>query len=553
MLASLKKKLINHGYVRDEQGSLIVFVLVVFSAMFLVGGTAVDLARHENLRSSMQYNLDRAVLAAASLKQVQDPDTVVQDYMSKVVTIEEFSVDVTSVVATNARTVSATATAILDTWFLSMAGINEMPITARSAASERIPNLEISLVLDVSGSMSGSKLSNLKTAAKEFVTTMMTGVDPDSVTISVVPFNQNVAPTDSIFNRLNIDQTQTLSNCLDFSDASFGDVEIDPTVKQKQGVYTALYGSFKDFDDGYETCVGGEKFEILAYGSDKSKLHTKIDNLATTGWTAAHLGMKWGLALLDPKFQSVADGMIADGEISAGLAGIPAAYEDHETLKVVILMGDGANTYEFRFKDDYRTQYSDLWEVVEEEPGAFTHLTYNGRTYTGSSYERYCGQYGIICHYGDPVEVINFFLNKPSNGQFYDITDKSWLTSVVFNLLKVALGTTSYRRLPWDEAWGQMPAEYYDQITGSNSFNDLVNVSSRQTSEADAVLSTSCTAAEDAGIIVYTIGYETNSTTSRKLKDCASTESHYYPAAGTDITTVFASIAASIQKLKLTQ
>lgn len=550
MLASLKKKLVDHGYIRDEKGSIIVFVLVVFSAMFLVGGTAVDLARHENLRSTLQYNLDRAVLAAASLKQIRDPDTVVQDYMSKVVTIEAFTIDVTSVVATNARTVSATATANLSTWFLSMAGINEMPITARSAASERIPNLEISLVLDVSGSMNGSKLRNLKSAAKEFVTTMMTGVDPDSVTISVVPFNQNVAPSDSIVKHLNVDLTQTVSNCLDFSDASFEDVAIDPTVQQRQGVYTTLYGSFQNLSDDSETCVLGEKFEILAYASDESKLHTKIDDLSTTGWTAAHLGMKWGVALLDPKFQSVANGMISDGEINAGLAGIPAQYDDHETLKVVILMGDGANTYEFRFKDDYRTNSSDLWEIVDDEPGVFTHLTYNGRTYTGSSYERYCGQSGITCFYSEPV---NFFLNRQSNGKFYDISKNNWLSSKDFNLLKVAKGTRSYRQLPWDEAWSKMPAQYYDSVTGSNSLNDLVNGSSRQTDDADKVLSKSCSAAEYAGIIVYTIGYETNYSTSKKLMDCASTESHYYPAAGTDISTVFASIAASIQKLKLTQ
>ena len=553
MLASLKKKLVGYGYKSDETGSVIVFVLVVFSAMFLVGGTAVDLARHENLRSSIQYNLDRAVLAAASLKQTQDPDTVVQDYMSKVVTIDAFTVNVESIVATNARTVSATATANLDTWFLSMAGIDEMPITAKSAASERIPNLEISLVLDVSGSMAGSKLRNLKTAAKEFVTTMLTGVDPDTVSISVVPFNHNVTPPDSIFSRLNVAVTHTLSNCLDFSDASFSEVAIDPASSLKQGVFTALYGDFQDFNSSYETCMGESKYEIMPYESSESNLHTKIDSLGTSGWTAAHLGMKWGLALLDPSFRTIADGLIADGEINPGLAGIPADYTDHETLKVIILMGDGANTYEFRFKDEYRTGLSDLWEVVEEEPGAFTHLTYYGRTYTGSKYEKYCGQYGITCYYGDPVEVTNFYLRKPSTGSLFDISDNSWISSTVFNLIKTALGTVSYRQLPWDEAWGKMPAEYYDDITNENSFNDLVNVSSRNMSEADTVMSSACTAAENAGIVVYTIGYETNNTTSQKLKDCASTESHFYPAAGTDITTVFASIAASIQKLKLTQ
>jgi hypothetical protein len=61
-----------------------------------------------------------------------------------------------------------------------------------------------------------------------------------------------------------------------------------------------------------------------------------------------------------------------------------------------------------------------------------------------------------------------------------------------------------------------------------------------------------CDAAMASGVIVYAIGFETDSSTSQKLEDCASTPSHYYNAEGTQISTVFAAIASSIQKLKLT-
>ena len=42
-------------------------------------------------------------------------------------------------------------------------------------------------MLDVLGSMDGTKLTNLKVAAKQFVTTLLTNADPDTVAISVVP------------------------------------------------------------------------------------------------------------------------------------------------------------------------------------------------------------------------------------------------------------------------------------------------------------------------------------------------------------------------------
>jgi len=80
---------------QNEDGSILIFVLVVFSTMFLVGGAAIDFARNETQRTTMQYNLDRAVLAAASLKQTKVPDDVVADYMSKVHSIEDISVATT--------------------------------------------------------------------------------------------------------------------------------------------------------------------------------------------------------------------------------------------------------------------------------------------------------------------------------------------------------------------------------------------------------------------------------------------------------------------------
>lgn len=553
MLASIKKKLAARGYVHDENGSIIVFVLVVFSAMFLVGGTAVDLARHENLRSSLQYNLDRAVLAAAALKQTQDPDVVVQDYMSKVTTIEDFTVSVTSTVALNSREVSATATANLDTWFLSMAGINTMPITATSKSEEKIPNLEISLVLDVSGSMGGSKLANLKVAAKEFVTTLLANAEDDTVAISIVPFNHNVAPSDDLFDNLTVSNLHNLSNCLVFSDTDFDSVSIDPTVSQTQAIYTSMYGTFQNFNDSYITCYSEEESQILAYSDNETALHGKIDGLQADGWTAAHLGMKWGLALVDPKFQSVVTSLVTDEKVDAGFAGIPVAYNEPQTKKVVVLMGDGANTWEFGFNNTYKNGLSDLWEVVEEEPGAFTHLTYYGRTYTGSGYERYCGYTGITCYYGDPIEVTNFYIDDPSGGYVYKVTDGTWITNTTFSSLTVGLnGVVAKDQLSWEQAWAHMPASYYDSVTGGSAVSNLSN-NGRDGTESDTAMAKSCTAARNANVIVYTIGYQTNTTTSNKLRDCASTASHYYDASGTQITSVFSAIATSIQRLKLTQ
>ena len=235
MLASLMNKFTKSNVNCDETGSIFCFTMVVFSIMVLCGGAAIDLVRYENSRSTLQNSLDRAVLAAASLKQVQAPEIVVTDYMSRILTNEPFELNITSDVADYSRRVSATATAEVDMWFLSMAGINKMPTKVSSSAQESKSNLEISLVLDVSGSIgSNNLLVNLKVAAKEFVNTMLADIEEDSVSISIIPFNSNTAPSQGLFDAINVLQTHDYTNCLDFTDASFAQAAIDPAVPVSQ-------------------------------------------------------------------------------------------------------------------------------------------------------------------------------------------------------------------------------------------------------------------------------------------------------------------------------
>jgi len=62
------------NFKRDERGAFSVFIIGIFTTMILVAGAAIDFVRFEAVRSSIQYNLDRAVLAAASMRQTQLPE-----------------------------------------------------------------------------------------------------------------------------------------------------------------------------------------------------------------------------------------------------------------------------------------------------------------------------------------------------------------------------------------------------------------------------------------------------------------------------------------------
>jgi uncharacterized protein YegL len=521
MLASLVTKLVNRRQKNDENGSIICFTMVVFSIMMLVGGAAIDLARYENSRATLQYNLDRAVLAAASLKQASDPQTVVDDYMSRITTNEPFEIHVTSSVADYSRRVAATATANIDMWFLSMAGINEMPAKVTSVAQEQKTQLEISLVLDVSGSMgSNNRLVNLKVAAKEFVDTLLADIEEDSVAISIVPFNSNTAPSQEVFDALNVAQTHNYTTCLDFEDASFEQAAIDPTTIVDQAMFTSYYGSFENAHLASSSCNDQGYFQIMPYASDAATLHAKIDSLQAAGNTAGHIGIKWGLALLDPQFQSVVDHLIDEDEISAGLTRMPVAYDDEETSKIIVMMSDGANTTEFRLGSAYNSGQSDLMEVAR-----------NGTA---------------------PLN----YLRATDGSQFYSVADEVWISQAAFE----ALDTTeanyqSTRRMDWPEAWGHMSTEYYRGVMNdAGPSNDFLSGTARNGWEADQMMEDSCDAAAVEGVSVYTIGFEMSSESAKtQLRECASSVSHFYDANGTQISEVFNSIAQSILKLKLTQ
>ena len=69
-------------FARNEDGAIVFFAVFVFLMMLIVAGIGIDVMRYERDRANMQYTLDRAVLAASSLGQRQDPETVVRDYLS---------------------------------------------------------------------------------------------------------------------------------------------------------------------------------------------------------------------------------------------------------------------------------------------------------------------------------------------------------------------------------------------------------------------------------------------------------------------------------------
>jgi hypothetical protein len=164
-----------------------------------ITGASVDIMYFETVRATMQTTMDRAVLAAADLDQEQDPNTVVRDYLAKA-GIEAVLDEVVPDEGLNYRTVEASGHADINTIFLHMMGMKQLTAPALSVAEEKIANVEISLVLDISGSMRGNnRMTNMRPAAQAFVNKVMTEQSNGVTTLNLVPFAGQVNPGDILF------------------------------------------------------------------------------------------------------------------------------------------------------------------------------------------------------------------------------------------------------------------------------------------------------------------------------------------------------------------
>lgn len=563
-----------HDFGRDEDGAVVAFTLFVLLLMLASGGIAIDMMRHEMERARLQNTSDSAVLAAAGAPYGSDPKGIVEDYFAKagmsqyLHEIDDDGIGEDDIVTTlNSSSVSISASLELDTYLMKLSGVDTLGATAASAAEMRIPKLEVALVLDVSGSMgSNSKLTNLKSAAKSFVTSILNGSEPGDTVVSIVPFSWSVTPTNGMFEALAVDVTHNYSTCLKFADNDFNTASIATgnsgfsnggTIDQM--VYTSVYGSFDNLSSGWRSCYPEDYMQILPFSISESDLHAKIDSFVASGNTSGHQGMNWGAALLDPSFREITPDLITAGEVDASLTTVPTNYEEAETLKVIVMMGDGKNTTSYFFdksSPQFRGAHSDLHKVTyqDREFKYAYHIYKHKKSYD----EGKCSKNKWECIYeANGPEQSAYYLRDPNDSYYYSIEEDDWLSSNEFsNLDDTIEGFIASEQLDWEAAWGLITPEYYGEITGNwDAWNDYVGSEYLNGTAKNSRMLNVCSASKSENVVIYTIGFEISSggTAETTLQSCASSIAHYYSAEGVNINDAFSSIASNVVNLRLTQ
>jgi Flp pilus assembly protein TadG len=184
---------------KDRSGNIAVIFGIALLPILSFVGAAVDYSRASRARSAMQAALDSASLMVA--KDIADgkitageASTKGKAYFTGLYTLKDeqnVKADVTYTPSSGGKgsTVVITASGEIKTAFMQLAGFKTLPFNSSSTSTWGNSLLRVALVLDNTGSMAGTKLSNLKTASENLVNKLgaLANTSGD-VLISVVPF-----------------------------------------------------------------------------------------------------------------------------------------------------------------------------------------------------------------------------------------------------------------------------------------------------------------------------------------------------------------------------
>jgi Flp pilus assembly protein TadG len=524
-------------YRRDQSGSLIVFSLFIFVVMLMVGGLAVDLMRFESERKHLQNTLDSAVLAASDLKQTAGSREVVDSFLEQ----SGFDPDIANVsVETDTllngdmigRTVGAVGLLEMDTILMKLAGVDTLSTNAGGTANESIQNVEISLVLDISGSMrwglnnsntSPSRIGQLRDAVEDFIDIVLqvecdaSGLNctqsPNtaSTTINIIPYAGHVNPGPDMFELLGGSRWHSWSSCLEVTDDDFanGNLPSDSRYQLPHFMKWSIESSVMNW--GW--CPTDDAAIIVAE-NDAETLKTFVRNVRMHDGTATHVGAKYGYALLNPSSRGVFQELRNRGVVANAYANRPAQFND-EVVKYLVLMTDGQTTDQFRPND---FDYEDFYTGWDEFTASF-----DGTDYTGGGDEDYVmSPYleDMLDRYGSFDSDLD--VNSASDVEYgYKAGDKLKIEGVTHtrdrnrdNLQKVC-----------DEA--RVP------VMGTDADGNSVQIRSNR-------------------VTVFTIAFLAPSNARKDMRDCASTGNNFFDVRDLEVGEAFTSIARTINQLRLT-
>lgn len=359
-------------FASDRGGDVAIMFGLMAIAMFLMVGGAVDIGRWLHARNDTIAAIDAAVLAGGRALQLNG------DEAAAIAAAERFynenkkgrlplnSDNIQFVMGDGGLSFTAEGSAYIATPFLSLANIEELPLLNLSGSEfskaelavggNSKTNIEISMMLDVSGSMDdNNKFEDMQEAAKDLINIVVWDDQSEYTSkVAIAPFSADVRLDASL-----------LASSRNPAEQAF--VEGPQYCTTKSRVTTCKKDKFyrnncvverKGANKYAGVGPGADKYvmshyvkerqvaagcstpavsSVMPLSNNKAALINKINGMQMGGGTAGHLGTAWAWYMLSPDWNTVLPA-----------ASQPKPYNTLNLLKIAILMTDG----------EYNTQYS---------------------------------------------------------------------------------------------------------------------------------------------------------------------------------------------------
>lgn len=372
-------------YCRHQGGVIAVAFGLMIPVVIGSVGLSVDMAQAYLVKARLSSALDAAALAAAA--QGTEDEAEIQDkvdvFMEANYPEGRIGTKVNIDVEVNGDELTVSATARLDTSFMTIFGYDDVTVEASTTVQREVRGLEVVMVLDNTGSMTtDNNIGTLKTATANFIEILFESVsDPEYVRIGLVPYASSVnvgpyglgvdydednygdpfviPPEEDVYKAYYNGYNPYTGNNYAINEE---DLEYDPSQKgQWHGCVLAeeytldvedhsgpwemyrhdynghnYYASRDSYDgtlgDLYNAYYGPNQYcpvqSIVPLTSDEEFLLDSADNMTASGATLGNFGMAWGWRVISPQ-EPFTEG---------------AEYDDENWDKVVLIMTDGINT-----------------------------------------------------------------------------------------------------------------------------------------------------------------------------------------------------------------
>ncbi len=318
-------KIFTQRFKENEGGSVAIMFALIFSVLILIVGMAVDHSRLIGSNTKIAAAADSAALAAARAMldgRLSDDDVrqVGRAYFNTNMASDSWA-NINGVNINPNRTtgaVTVTVDADVPMTFTRVAGFDSFDLPVQAATRFDQKDIELGMALDVTGSMAGSKITDLKLASKDLINILLPdGGSTNKVRIGLAPYAAGV-------NAGSYARTVT-------GGASGG------CVHERGG--TERFTDSKPVSGswlGYTSRMPCPSATIEPLSTDKNLLKSRIDTYRASGGTAGHLGAAWAWYLISPEWKDFFP-----------VLSRPTAYGAANTVKAIILMTDG----------EFNTQY----------------------------------------------------------------------------------------------------------------------------------------------------------------------------------------------------